>query len=109
MTREAYSREVISSGFWFGDDAFPEPAFYSYTAPEPAGLENEPLLPEAARWNPQRGSHLAILRYEDARAEADPRATVLCFYESAYRAGAGRAGWDVEHLTSTHGATDPLA
>ena len=50
VTREAYSREVISAGFWFGDDAFPEPAFYSYTAPEPAGLAAEPLRPAAARW-----------------------------------------------------------
>ncbi len=44
MTREAYSREVISSGFWFGDErSYPEPAFYSYTAPEPDGLQRQPL------------------------------------------------------------------
>ena len=43
VTREAYSREVVSSGFWFGDPTFPEPAFYSYTAPEPAGLADAAL------------------------------------------------------------------
>jgi len=83
VTREAYSREVISFGFWFGDDTFPEPAFYSYTAPEPNELAGEPLQPEAARWVPRNGSHLAVLRYDDARAEDQPRARVLDFYESA--------------------------
>jgi hypothetical protein len=107
VTREAYSRQVISSGFWFGDEAFPEPAFYSYTAPEPAGLEDEPLLPASARWNTQGGGHLAVLRYDDARAETDPRAAVLSFYESAYQAGAGRAGWDVIGLACPGGITDP--
>lgn len=109
VTREAYSREVISSGFWFGDDAFPEPAFYSYTAPEPASLDREPLEPAAARWITQRGGHLAVLRHADARAAADPRAAVLAFYDSAYRAGAGLAGWDVARLACPGGVTDPLA
>ncbi|HEV7932431.1 MAG TPA: DUF5996 family protein [Actinomadura sp.] len=107
VTREAYSREVISFGFWFGDDAFPEPAFYSYTAPEPGGLDGEPLSPAAAQWITQRGGHLAVLRYDDARAEADPRAAALSFYESAYQAGARRAGWDIAALASPGGVTDP--
>jgi hypothetical protein len=109
VTREAYSREVISSGFWFGDDTFPTPAFYSYTAPEPAGLINEPLLPAAARWVEQRGGHLAVLPYDEVRAQADPRAAVLEFYESAYRAGAMRAGWDADRESSPGGVTDPAA
>ena len=107
VTREAYSREVISFGFWFGDDAFPEPAFYSYTAPEPAGLADEPLEPEAARWIARNGSHLAVLRYDDARAEPDPRAAVLAFYESAYQAGARRAGWDIAGLACPGGSHRP--
>jgi Family of unknown function (DUF5996) len=107
VTREAYSRQVISAGFWFGDDTFPEPAFYSYTAPEPEGLADEPLLPEPARWVSRGGSHLAVLRYDDVRAETDPRATVLSFYESAYQAGAGLAGWDVIGLACPGGITDP--
>ena len=98
VTREAYSHEVISSGFWFGDANVPEPAFYGYTAPEPAGLTEEPLRPDTARWIDSRGAHLALLRYDDARASGDPRATVLDFYESAYVAGATRAGWDLERV-----------
>ncbi|GAA4603073.1 DUF5996 family protein [Actinoallomurus liliacearum] len=107
VTREAYSREVISFGFWFGDDSFPAPAFYSYTAPEPEGLHAEPLQPAAAGWIAQRGSHLAVLPYDDARAEPDPRATVLAFYESAYQAGARRAGWDIGGMACPGGITDP--
>jgi hypothetical protein len=107
VTREAYSREVISFGFWFGDDTFPEPAFYSYTAPEPRGLTEEPLRPESAEWVEQRGGHLAVLRYDSARADPDPRAAVLAFYESAYQAGARRAGWDIARLACPDGITDP--
>ena len=106
VTREAYSREVVSSGFWFGDPSYPDPAFYSYTAPEPAGLETEPL-PEGAEWLARGGSHLAVLPYAVAREAADPRAAVLAFYEAAYTAGATRAGWDVAGLACTNGSTDP--
>jgi hypothetical protein len=108
VTREAYSREVISFGFWFGDDRYPEPAFYAYTAPEPAGLASEPLQPKTAQWMPRNGSHLAVLGYDDARAEPDPRGRVLDFYESAYRAGARLAGWDIERLAAPGGITDPV-
>jgi Family of unknown function (DUF5996) len=107
VTREAYSREVISFGFWFGDDSFPEPAFYSYTAPEPDELAGEPLQPGAARWISRNGSHLAVLRYDDARTQREPRAGVLDFYESAYRAGARLAGWDIGRLAAPGGITDP--
>jgi hypothetical protein len=109
VTREAYSREVISFGFWFGDKNFPAPAFYSYTAPEPAGLGEEPLQPAAARWVDQGGSHLAVLPYDDVRGQADSKALVLQFYESAYLAGARRAGWDAEHQSCPGGVTDPVA
>src|SRR5262245_2019931 len=107
VTCEAYSREVISFGFWFGDDTLPEPAFYSYTAPEPEGLAGETLQPSTAEWMARKDSHLAILRYDDARAEADPHAAVRAFYESAYQAGALRAGWDVAALACPGGVTDP--
>jgi Family of unknown function (DUF5996) len=107
VTREAYSREVISFGFWFGDDHFAAPAFYAYTAPEPAGLADAPLPPAAAWWDPRDGSHLAVLRYDDARTSDDPRAGVLDFYESAYQAGARLAGWDIGRLACPGGITDP--
>ncbi|MGH3309869.1 MAG: DUF5996 family protein [Streptomyces sp.] len=106
VTREAYSEEVTSFGFWFGDDTFTGPAFYSYAAPEPAGLADGPLTPASAHWVAHHDSHLALLPYGDARAEADPRAAVLGFYESAYQAEAGRAGWDIDRFTAPGGVTD---
>jgi hypothetical protein len=106
VTREAYSREVISFGFWFGDPTFPEPAFYSYTAPEPEGASDEPL-PEGSRWLERGGSHLAVLPYDGVRAGPDRRAAVLDFYEAADRAGASRAGWDIDRLACPGGITDP--
>lgn len=109
VTREAYSRELISFGFWFGDENFPEPAFYSYTAPEPEGLADAPLQPKAAQWVAQHNSHLAILRYGDVRAERDPRGVVLEFFESAYQAGAQLTGWDVARLACPGGVTGPAA
>jgi Family of unknown function (DUF5996) len=107
VTREAYSREVVSSGFWFGDPTFPEPAFYSYTAPEPAGLA-EDSLPEGARWVERGGSHLAVLPYDVARVADDPKGAVLAFLEAAYLAGATRAGWDVDGLACPDGVIDDL-
>lgn len=99
VEREAYSHEVISFGFWFGDDrTVPAPAFYSYTAPEPEGLADEPLTPSSAKWNESNGAHLAVLMYDDVRSLDDPTAVVLEFLESAYRAGANRAGWDAKSL-----------
>lgn len=98
VEREAYSHEVISFGFWFGDANVPAPAFYSYTAPEPSGLENEQLSPTTAKWQESNGAHLALLMYDDVRAEPDPRVAVLGFLESAYQAGAKRAEWDVDDL-----------
>ncbi|MFN0277376.1 MAG: DUF5996 family protein [Pyrinomonadaceae bacterium] len=100
VTREAYSHEVISFGFWFGDDkenGVPAPAFYSYTAPEPNSLADEPLQPAAAQWNTSNGA-MALLMYEDARKAANPRAAVLEFLESAYQAGAKTAGWNAEQF-----------
>ncbi|MEU3017151.1 MULTISPECIES: DUF5996 family protein [unclassified Nocardiopsis] len=107
LVREAYSREVVSFGFWFGDDSVPEPCFYAYAAPEPEGLTERPLRPKEAEWAPSGQGHLALLRYADAREQPDPRAAVLDFMESAYRAGAERLGWDVDALGCPGGITDP--
>ena len=95
VTREAYSHEVISFGFWFGDDkpnSVAAPAFYSYTAPKPDGLEQEPLSPDKAFWTPDGG--MALLMYDDVRNSEDPRRIALDFLESTYRAGAKRGQWD---------------
>ncbi len=98
VEREAYSHEVISFGFWFGDDKVPAPAFYSYTAPEPAGLADEPLSPSSGKWAESNGAHMALLMYEDARNSDDPQAAVIEFLESAYHAGAKLAEWNVADL-----------
>lgn len=96
ITREAYSHEVISCGFWPGDDRFPTPAFYSYTAPAPPGLETVSILPAAASYNPQLGEFL--LRYDDVRSASSPEQALLEFFESTYAAGATLAHWDREAL-----------
>jgi hypothetical protein len=96
VTREAYSHEVISCGFWAGDSNIPEPAFYSYTAPEPPGLTDEPLTPKAARWLPEGGT--ALLTYGEVRRSERPKDTLLRFLRSAYRAGSRTANWDALDL-----------
>lgn len=98
VTRKAYSHEVISFGFWFGDDkegSVPAPAFYSYTAPKPDGLEHEPLQPETAFWTPDGG--MALLMYDDIRDSPNQKKLVMDFLESTYQAGAKLAKWDFEN------------
>ena len=101
VTREAYSHEVVSFGFWAGDDTTREPSFYAYTAPEPPGLADQPLRPHAAAWRQVRGGSMALLPYEAVRGGRDPRGTLLAFLQSAYDAGAVTAGWDHQELTSS--------
>jgi Family of unknown function (DUF5996) len=103
VTREAYSHEVISFGFWPGDQKVREPAYYSYTAPEPAALRSRRLRPEAAYW--QQDGALALLPYEVVRSAENPRKTLLAFLQSAYDAGSTAAGWDREGLRSSWSPT----
>jgi len=99
VTAEAYSHEIVAFGFWPGDDGrTPYPAFYSYTAPEPAGLRDQPLGVEAAEWQDTGNGSLAVLAYDAVREARDPDATLLAFFAAAYRAGATAAGWDVAAL-----------
>jgi hypothetical protein len=96
VDREAYSHEVISFGFWPGDKNVRSPAFYSYTAPEPERLTDQPLTPEAAFWAPEGG--MALLMYDDLRKTSSPSDVLIEFLESAYQAGAKTAGWDIEEF-----------
>ena len=91
VTREAYSHEVSSAGFWPGGDGFPEPAFYSYAYPEPEGFRAGPV-PPAARFDGELGEY--ILPYEAVRTAASPDALLLDFLEATYAAAADAAGWD---------------
>ncbi len=101
VTREAYSHDLISFGFWAGDDTMREPAFYSYAAPEPPGLPDQPLQPAAAAWRRAPTGSMALLGYDQVRDAQDPRLTLLAFLQSAYDAGVRTAGWDREELTSS--------
>lgn len=94
--KDAYSHEVISFGFWAGDDIVQEPAFYSYTYPSPVGIEKSILKPEKAGWVDSNGSPMAFYTYENLLKEKDPRSTLLAFFESSYQAGAKLAKWDIE-------------
>ena len=96
ITREAYSHEEISCGFWPGDDRFPAPAFYSYTYPEPPGLKTASILPAAAFYSPELGEFL--LRYDDMRSAPSPEQALLEFIQSTYNAGATLGHWDREAL-----------
>jgi len=98
VTKEAYSHEVSSAGFWPGDDAMPEAAFYSYAAPEPTGLSDETLQPNKAWWQEANGSHLALYRYEDFREASDPAVALLQFLQSSYEAAARRGDWPRDEL-----------
>jgi hypothetical protein len=101
VTEEAYSHEVVSFGFWAGDQNVREATYYSYTAPEPPGLREKPLVPVQAFWADQGAGSLARLPYEVVRSADDPRQTLLEFLESAYEAGADAAGWDRAGLMSS--------
>lgn len=91
VTREAYSHEVSSAGFWPGNDAFPRAAFYSYAYPEPAGFRDRAVVP-GAYFEAQLGEF--ILPYDTLRAAADPDALLLDFLSSTYAAAAEAGGWD---------------
>jgi hypothetical protein len=100
MTREAYSHECISHGFWPGGawlgKEVPSPLYYSYTAPEPAGIREAPIRPSAARFDPELSEF--ILPYDAVRTASSPRDTLMQFLQSTYEAGADRARWNRAEL-----------
>jgi hypothetical protein len=98
VEKDAYSHELISFGFWPGDENVRGAAFYSYTYPAPAGIEKEVLMPQAAQWINQNGSPMALMMYDDLRHEENQEQVLLDFLESSYLAGARRAGWEIEEL-----------
>jgi hypothetical protein len=99
ITREAYSHEVISHGFWPGGGLIDSPAFYSYTAPEPAGLKEASVRPDAAFYSRELSEF--ILMYDEVRGAPEPGEALLEFLESTYEAGARLAGWDRAELERT--------
>lgn len=96
VAQEAYSHEVSSCGFWPGNEALPEAAFYAYSYPEPEGLPDAPIAPAQAYYHQTLREF--ILPYEKVRQLADPEKAVMDFLQSTYEAGARLAGWDRESL-----------
>ncbi len=92
ITGPGYSHEVISFGFWPGGSGLDAPAFYSYSAPAPEGLSAERIGPPPASWDTKLGEW--ILMYDEVRKAKQPRAALMEFFQTAYEAGAKRAGWD---------------
>jgi len=92
VTREAYSHEVSSAGFWPGSDAYPQAAFYSYAYPAPAGFDAAPVEPAGAVWSTEMGEWL--LPYEAVRSADDPDAALMRFLQTTYRAAADLGRWD---------------
>jgi hypothetical protein len=93
VTREAYSHEVSSAGFWPGGAGGPGgPFFYSYAYPAPPGFAEAKVAPAAARFDAGLGEF--ILDYEAVRAAADPDVALLAFLQSTYEAAANLGGWD---------------
>ena len=90
ITREAYSHEVASGGFWAGGVTPAEPFFYSYIYPEPDGYRDSKVA--HGRFDPTFGEF--VLPYADVRAAADPERMLSEFLQSAYEAGASLAQWD---------------
>lgn len=92
ITREAYSHEVSSAGFWPGGGDIHGPAFYSYAAPEPPGFAQRRVQPAAAFYHPQLKEFL--LMYDDVRTADSPKTTLLEFLQSTYEAAAELGNWD---------------
>ncbi len=101
VTREAYSHEVSSAGFWPGNDAFPRAAFYAYAYPEPEGFSAARTVAGATY---DRGLGEFVLPYELVRTAADPKARLLEFLSVTYAAAADGGHWDREALECVLGA-----
>jgi hypothetical protein len=99
MTREAYSHEVSSVGFWPGGGDIKDMAFYSYMVPEPLGFKEARVRPDAAFYQKQLGEFL--LMYEDVRTAKSPSQTLLDFCQSTYDAAASLGNWDRKGLERT--------
>ena len=102
VTREAYSHEVSSAGFWPGGGGIDEPAFYAYAYPTPDGFRDAKVLPEAAFYDEPLGEF--VLPYEAVRTASDPDAMLLDFLHTTYEAAADCGDWDRAALECGFGA-----
>lgn len=98
IRRNAMDEEQIEIGWWHGNEAYPHPAYYSYTYPQPKLLENATIQPTAAHWDNTLQEF--ILDYESIRNANEPEKDLLAFFESTYQAGANYAHWNPEFITT---------
>jgi hypothetical protein len=101
VTREAYSHEVSSAGFWPGGGGVDEPSFYAYAYPSPDGFAGAAVSPAAAYFEPKLGEFL--LPYGAVRTADDPDQALLAFLHSTYAAAADLAAWDRAALECPEG------
>src|SRR5690606_24919422 len=92
VTREAYSHECASAGFWPGGGLVPEPTFFAYAYPEPAGYDRARVRTSGAYYHTDMREYL--LPYEAVRRAPDPDAALRTFLEDTYEAAATLGGWD---------------
>jgi hypothetical protein len=101
VTREAYSHEVSSAGFWPGGAVSPTPIFYAYAYPTPDGFAEARVEPSGAFFSEEMGEFM--LPYDEVRGSPDPDAQLMAFLESTYQAAADLAGWDRSSLETPPG------
>ena len=106
VTREAYSHEVISAGWWPGGGGVSDAAFYAYAAPAPPGLAKARIRPERAFYS--TGLSEFLLMYDDVRAAESPEAELFSFLQSTYETAAELAHWDRESLERSHQHDDAM-
>jgi hypothetical protein len=99
VTREAYSHEVSSCGFWPGSEQMPRPVFYAYAYPEPEGFSAAAVRPGGAGYNPELREF--IFPYDEARQSASPDEALLEFLQGSYEAAADLGAWDRSELERT--------
>ena len=99
VTREAYSHEVSSCGFWPGGGSVVDPVFYAYAYPTPGGFQNYSIAPREAFYSSEMQEF--VLPYEAVRQSSDPDAMILAFFQSTYEAAANLGHWDRDALEHT--------
>jgi hypothetical protein len=104
VTREAYSHEVSSAGFWPGGGPVDYPAFYSYAYPAPTGFASQRITPDQAFFDEKAGEF--ILPYSAVKSASDPDLSLLGFLEATYEAAASLASWDRASLECPRGQID---
>jgi hypothetical protein len=97
ITRDAYSHEVSSAGFWAGNEQYPRAAFYSYAYPEPLGYASAAVAPAAAGYDASLREFL--LPYDDVRTAPNPDGVLLEFLQTTFDAAAVCGSWDLEALS----------